>query len=105
MSIFTDHTNLNKAASRVARAQARFDAVVKQVQMIMKPLHDELTTANEDLKKILLQTAKDEEGHILVDLQGLLNAGQLAAVAQSEAARAAVLPPVSGTAAINETAQ
>ena len=78
MNIFADHSRLTQAASRLAKAQARFDVVVKQVQLIMKPLHDELQSANEAFKAICTQTAKDEAAHISVDLVGLLQVAQQA---------------------------
>jgi hypothetical protein len=84
--IFIDHTKLMQATSRLAKAQANFNAVAEKVNTIMKPLHEELNAANEEFKKIVLQTAKDEAQHVTVDLNGLLAAATPAAPANDASA-------------------
>lgn len=77
--IFADHTRMTVAASKLARAQAEFDAAAAKVNTIMLPLHAAVQDANDEFKQAVLACAKDEAAKISLytDLNTMLYAAEL----------------------------
>jgi hypothetical protein len=87
--VFNDMSQVAKAGAAYAKAQAEFNAAAKQCGLIMKPLHDAVQDADQQLKLALNKAAEDEAKTIKVDLAALLQKAldeQVAAAAVAMAA-------------------
>jgi hypothetical protein len=87
--VFNDMSQVAKAGAAYAKAQATFNAAAKQCGLIMKPLHDAVQDADQQLKLALNKAAEDEAKTIKVDLAALLQTAldeQIAAAAVAAAA-------------------
>jgi hypothetical protein len=98
--VFNDMSQVANAGAAYAKAQATFNAAAKQCGLIMKPLHDAVQNADQQLKLALNKAAEDEAKTIKVDLAALLQTAldeqiAAAAVAAAQAQQAPVkeVPP------------
>jgi hypothetical protein len=84
--VFSDMSQVVKAAAAYAKAQATFNAAAKLCGLIMKPLHDALQDSDQALKQALNTAAADEAKTVNVDLSSLLATAQAEQVAAEAAA-------------------